>query len=284
MRGGDEVGREVSRQIGGCAFNVARSPSRLGIAVTNGIPVGNGAWGKEIADAMKREKLIPLLRNESCDNGQCLAIVEPYKERAFITVEGREQHWTSALLARLPVGENAIIYVSGYELANKSSRPLKDWLLTMGKDKTLFVDFGPRLADIDAGFQEQLFLKKPILTLNEDELALLLKTQADISSAMAFSNQHDIKLICRFDKEGAWVIEPHGRATRIAPYSVKAVVDTIGAGDGHCAGTLAGMAAHWALDRAVQLGNMVAAIVVGHPGANGAPTREELIAFNTLNA
>ena len=55
------------------------------------------------------------------------------------------------------------------------------------------------------------------------------------------------------------------------------VVDTIGAGDSHAGGTLAGLAAGWSLADAVLLGNAVAAWVVSHRGGDCAPARGELL-------
>lgn len=56
-----------------------------------------------------------------------------------------------------------------------------------------------------------------------------------------------------------------------------AVVDTIGAGDCHAGGVLAGLASSLPLADAVLLGNAVASWVVGHRGGDCAPTREELL-------
>lgn len=42
--GEDIEAQPQERQIGGCAFNVARALRRLGVPVINGMPVGNGDW------------------------------------------------------------------------------------------------------------------------------------------------------------------------------------------------------------------------------------------------
>ena len=56
--------------------------------------------------------------------------------------------------------------------------------------------------------------------------------------------------------------------------------DTVGAGDAHGGGTLMGLASGLPLAEAVRLGNLVAAIVVSRPGADGAPTRAELVNYD----
>ncbi|WP_394167868.1 PfkB family carbohydrate kinase [Photobacterium piscicola] len=281
--GGDITANEIDRQIGGCAFNVIRALSRLKFNAINGIPVGNGSWGQSVESAMARENLPVLLRHDGYDNGWCLALVEANKERTFITIDGCEQYLSPELLAQIPTPDNAIVYVSGYELVGVQSEPLRQWLLALEDDKTLFVDFGPRLPDIDSTFIHQLLKKKPILTLNRDELVLLDSRGAgDLGHAVVIANHYGICIICRFDKDGATVCLPGSEPTHIAAFQVD-VVDTIAAGDSHCAGVIAGMSAGWTFSQSVELGNMVAAIVVSRAGSNGSPTKAELLDFQVNN-
>ena len=82
-------------------------------------------------------------------------------------------------------------------------------------------------------------------------------------------------LIVRLDKEGAWYFS--NDASGCIPAFPTQVVDTIGAGDSHAGGVLAGLASGLPLADAVLLGNAVASWVVGHRGGDCAPTREELL-------
>ena len=278
--GSDVSARDGGRQIGGCAFNVARALARLNLAPVNAIPVGNGDWGQAVAQKMAQESLPVILRHPTHDNGWCLALVEANKERTFITVEGCEQHWSTELLAQIPQPKDAIIYVSGYELA---SEMLRQWILGLTEDKTLFVDFGPRLCDMDIDFIQALLRKRPVLTLNRDELSALSarlyhQENATLESASRLVSDWQLRAICRFDKDGAWVVEPNAGPQHIPACRVE-VHDTIAAGDSHCAGTIAGLACGMNLRQATLLGNEVAAIVVSRPGSDGAPTRQELRQF-----
>ena len=252
--GSDVPARDGGRQIGGCAFNVARALSRLELFPVNAIPVGNGDWGQAVAQKMALENLPVLL--------------------------GCEQHWTDELLAQIPLPNDAIIYVSGYELASEA---LRQWLLAQAEDKTLFVDFGPRLGDLDIRFIQALLRKRPVLTLNRDELRVLCarlydRDGATLDDATRLASDWQLRAICRFDKDGAWVVEPDAQPQHIPAYRVQ-VHDTIAAGDSHCAGTIAGLACGMDLRQATRLGNQVAAIVVSKPGSDGAPNREELRQF-----
>ena len=278
--GSDVSACDGGRQIGGCAFNVARALARLDLTLVSAIPVGNGDWGQVIAQKMIQEKLPVLLRHPTHDNGWCLALVEANKERTFITVEGCEQHWSAELLAQIPQPKDAIIYVSGYELASEA---LRQWILALAEDKTLFVDFGPRLCDLDIRFIQALLRKRPVLTLNRDELSALSARlynddNTTLESASRLVSDWQLRAICRFDKDGAWVVEPDVEPQHIPACRVD-VHDTIAAGDSHCAGTIAGLACGMDLHQATLLGNEVAAIVVSRPGSEGAPTRQELRQF-----
>ena len=101
--GEDIEAQPQARQIGGCAFNVARALVRLETPVINGMPVGNGEWGSAVEAAMGELGLEVLLRHGQMDNGWCLALVEPNGERTFITVSGCESQWNKAQLATLPL-------------------------------------------------------------------------------------------------------------------------------------------------------------------------------------
>lgn len=280
-RSGEDISaRETARQVGGCAFNVARALARLEINPIAAIPVGNGEWGAAVEREMREEGIAIRLRNTDYDNGWCLAMVEANKERTFITLEGCEQHWSAASLNTLPLADNPLIYVTGYELM---SPPLYQWVTELACQHSLFIDFGPRVSDMTRQQVETLLAKHPLLTLNRDELAglsqlLELTSASPLEAAAELSERYRLRLICRLDAQGARVFEPGQEVQEVAAYNVK-VEDAIAAGDSHCAGVIAGLASHMSLGEATLLGNQVAAIVVSRPGANGAPRREELDLF-----
>ncbi|MCB2250046.1 ribokinase [Salmonella enterica subsp. diarizonae] len=278
---GDDISaREGGIQIGGCAFNVARALARLELNPIAAIPVGCGEWGARVEREMRDEGLNVILRHPVYDNGWCLAIVESSKERTFITIEGCEQYWTEDMLENIPLPDNSIIYVSGYEL---TSDILCKWILKLSFPHKLFIDFGPKLVDFSRTKIQALLQKKPILTLNRTELNIMTNTlnireDKPLKAAKVLSDKYDIEIICRFDSEGACVFEP-GKDIDVIPACKVKVHDTIAAGDSHCAGVIAGMAYDMGLSEATKLGNEVAAIVVSRPGAGGAPYRHEFLSF-----
>lgn len=275
-RGCDIELKQQGVNIGGCALNIAIALKRLGIPAQNALPVGHGVWADIIRNAMAKQDLHTAIEAESGDNGWCLALVEPDGERTFMSFSGVENQWQQSWLAALTVPEKSLVYLSGYQLASPSGELLTSWLEGL-TDVTPFIDFGPRIEDIPDALMARIMACKPIVSLNRQEahIAAIKLGVEDDALGLAWLARYGCPLIVRHDKDGAWYYAADG-AGHVPAFSAT-VVDTIGAGDSHAGGTLAGLAAGWTLADAVLLGNAVAAWVVSHRGGDCAPTREELL-------
>lgn len=262
--------------IGGCALNIAIALKRLGIAAQNALPVGHGVWADIIRNAMAKQSLHSVVEAETGDNGWCLALVEPDGERTFMSFSGVENQWQPAWLAQLDVPPGSLVYLSGYQLVSPCGELLTTWLEGL-PDVTAFIDFGPRLADISDALMARIMACRPIVSLNRQEAQIAAGRLgvAEEQLGEAWQQRFASALIVRHDKEGATWYD--GTESGYVPAFQATVVDTIGAGDSHAGGTLAGLAAGWTLADSVRLGNAVAAWVVSHRGGDCAPTREELL-------
>lgn len=275
VSGEDIEARPQGRQIGGCAFNVARVLCRLGVPVVNGMPVGNGEWGVAVEAAMQALGLPVLLRHGQMDNGWCLALAEPNGERTFITVSGCEAQWNKAQLATLPLTPETLVYANGYELVGEPGAALREWLTRLPFDQYRLIDPGPRVGLLGEEFFAMLSDSHTLLTLNRDEVAILCGDGDPVEAAQRYAAARNFTLICRLDSDGAWICDGKHPPQHIAAYPVE-VVDTIGAGDAHCAGLLAALSAGWPLPQAVDLANRIAACVVASRGADAAPDWAQL--------
>ncbi|EDL55373.1 MULTISPECIES: PfkB family carbohydrate kinase [Vibrio] len=267
-RGGDLEMQEKGIHIGGCALNIAIAVKRLGLQSTNALPIGSGKWADLIRHSMEEKGLQSNLTDPSGDNGWCLALVEPDGERTFLSVSGVENNWNRENLSQLSINDDAIIYLSGYQLASDCGVEIINWLETLPNSIQLFIDFGPRIADIEPVLLERLLLLKPIISLNRQEAEHLGMKDSQRFVEQWYSRYH-CPLILRIDSDGALFSngESHGV---VAPFAAQ-VVDTIGAGDTHAGGVLAGLSSGWELADAVLLGNAVASYVVSHEGGDCAP-------------
>ena len=277
-RGCDIELQQQSVNIGGCALNIAVALKRLGMEADNALPVGQGVWADIIRNNMAREGLSSRIDGVTGDNGWCLALVEPDGERTFMSFSGVENQWNPAWLAQLTVPPQSLVSLSGYQLASPCGELLVEWLESL-RDITPYIDFGPRIADIPETLMQRIMACKPVISLNRQEAEIAAERfrlpVATEAFGQAWLKKFTMPLIVRHDEEGAWYFsaEEQGLA---APFPV-AVVDTIGAGDSHAGGTLAGLASGWTLGESVLLGNAVASWVVGHRGGDCSPTREALL-------
>ncbi|WP_434461515.1 PfkB family carbohydrate kinase [Serratia plymuthica] len=270
-----EIDLGQQRQIGGSAFNVARALSRLQVPVVNGMPVGNGEWGAMIEAAMNELGLPVLLRHGQRDNGLRLTQLEPCGKRTFVRVPGCEAQWNKAQLATLPLTPETLIYIHGDELTGESGEALRDWLTRLPFDQWRLIDPGSRVGLLDADFFAMLSDSDTVLTLNRNQATTLCGEGDVLTAAQRFAAAHNITLICRLEGEGAWICDGRNPPLNLAASQAQAV-DTLGAGDAHCAGLLAGLSAGWPLPQAVSLANRVAACVVASQDAADAPNWQRL--------
>ena len=277
-RGCDIELQQQSVNIGGCALNVAVALQRLGIESCNALPLGQGVWADIVRNNLQRQGISSIIETDKGDNGWCLALVEPDGERTFMSFTGVENAWDEAWLARLPQQENGLVYLSGYQLTAPCAELLIGWLEN-SPGVTALIDFGPRIADIPEPLFARIMACRPIVTLNRQEAEIVAEVQqlpAEFTKlGKTWLERWEAPLIVRQDKDGAEYFSEEGCGHAAAFPAT--VVDTIGAGDSHAGGVLAGLAAGWSLADAVMLGNAVASWVVSHRGGDCAPTREALL-------
>ncbi|EQC1555522.1 PfkB family carbohydrate kinase [Citrobacter amalonaticus] len=277
-RGCDIELKQQGVNVGGCALNIAVALKRLGIDAGNALPLGQGVWAEIIRNRMAKEGLHSLIETTQGDNGWCLALVEPDGERTFMSFSGVENQWNTDWLAQLTIPPDSLIYLSGYQLSSPCGELLVQWL--EGLDRVMpFIDFGPRIGDIPDALMSRILACRPLVSLNRQEAEIAAERfglSQDVEDLGAqWVKQFSAPLIVRHDKEGAWYFS--AQSSGCVPAFPTTVVDTIGAGDSHAGGMLAGLASGWSLADAVLLGNAVASWVVGHRGGDCAPFREALL-------
>lgn len=283
LSGEDALLDYQSMHLGGCAFNIVLALKRLAIDAYSALPIGKGLWANETSKLLASYGITSPLSNDRLDNGWCMALVESTGERTFLTVEGAETHWNNGIFKQIQITSPSIIYLSGYQLLSSSKDKTIEWLSTIDHSFQLVIDFGPRIEQLTRHQLHQLLVFNPLLTLNRQEVLYIAKLEDKVAlleeSYTHFSqywvDKYQLPLIIRLDQQGAFVQDKTmARYVTALPVQVK---DTIGAGDSHTAGLIAGLAAGWRLDEATLLGNAIASYVVAHEGGDCAPTKEQLI-------
>lgn len=264
LKGMDANAQIIDEQIGGCALNVARVLYKFKAPMINAMPIGKGKRAERIKAEFAKLDLDVNIQIDAKDNGYCLALVTPDKERTFITFNGAETIYRIEDLEKIQVPSNAIIYLNGYELVLDSD--LLTWIQNMSGEQKFIVDFGPMIVKIQPSIFESLLEKKNIIfSLNEEETKILLGNLYE-DCIRNYAVEKNVDLLIRLGAKGAIVAEKSGKISYIAPFSTQ-VIDTIGAGDCHTGAVIAGLSAGLNLPSSTLLGNISGAYTVSHIGA-----------------
>lgn len=273
-RGGDTPATVSGFHLGGCALNIALGLKQLGIQSRNLLPLGEGMWAARLREEMAARGIQSDLHISGGDNGWCLALVEPDGERTFISIDGIENQWQPAWLSN-DIPKNGLVYLSGYQLGAKQGGVLVQWMQQLPASVRVVLDLGPRLDTMGKVLIDTLTRPGVIITLNQREAGLLGYTDDE----EAFCRQLHVKthelVVLRCGERGSYYYGGELDHGWIAARKVT-MVDSIGAGDSHCAGLLAGLSlglSHW---QSMMLANCVAAYVVSKPGGDCAPTLAQL--------
>lgn len=289
-RGGDVLGRDVTREPGG-GFNLLAATARYGTECFYGGIVGDGPNGRLVTAALTTEGIGHLPPNGSgVDTGTCVTLVEPDGERTFVTATGAEAALTSALLDALPLEAGDVLAVSGYELAYpESGLVLAEWVSRLPSGITVSFDPGPLLESIPVGELAPVLARCDILTLNQREARLFASSPHASGAALARSvlstaphdPDHRRAVVVREGASGC-VIAGGELDERIEEVTAPVVdaVDTTGAGDAHAGVLLAALLGGAGLLEAAMIANRAAALTVTRSGPATSPTRVELDAFD----
>lgn len=273
-RGGDTPATVSGFHLGGCALNIALGLKQLGIRSHNVLPLGEGMWATRLREEMAVRGIQSDLQVSGGDNGWCLALVEPDGERTFISIDGIENQWQPAWLnGEIP--KNSLVYLSGYQLGAKQGGVLVEWMQQLPAGVRVVLDLGPRLDSMSSELIDGLIRPGVILTLNQREAGLLGYAENEaIFCRQLYAKTHEL-VVLRCGEKGSYYFGGEQDHGWIAARKVT-MVDSIGAGDSHCAGLLAGLSlglTHW---QSMMLANCVAAYVVSKPGGDCAPTLAQL--------
>ena len=106
----------------------------------------------------------------------------------------------------------------------------------------------------------------PVVHLNEDEVCRFTGCKDIASAAAALYEQTGNTVIVTNGENGSYYFSTDG-LHHVPGVKAEKIVDTIGAGDGHCGAVLAGLACGRGLQEALGAANAAAALVVSTKGA-----------------
>lgn len=261
--GADVAGELTAYNVGGSALNVFYAIRHCHQKATLLAPVGQGPYATIIQQTFAKQHIpIVLPVSTAGDNGWDIALVEPSGERSFLSVGGVDQHWQADWLSLATLAQYQYCYLSGYQLAEPASAKLiLDVLAQRPPQTTLLFDASPRLNQLSAAVIRRLLVPNVIIHCNESESQQLQPGIADlVQRAQAIYQQTFSPVIITLGAKGTFYLD--GTQSGIIPTQATPVVNTIGAGDTHCGGLLAALAAGQTLPQAITTANQLATQVV----------------------
>lgn len=272
--------------VAGAECNVAIGLSRLGVPVGYLGAVGPDPFGRLIRATLKGEGVeVSGLRTLEHPTG--VFFVEEYGITAeprvyYYRKDSAGSHWSVLPedLARLPDVE--WVHTSGITLMlGERTRLSAEKLITRRDSRAV--------ASLDINFRRKLAEPKDwarVLVPMLSEFDLVFASQGELGEVFGARSLDGIKqifpsrdgqvLVVKEGAKGAWCYGGSG-VVEVPAYGVSNIVNVVGAGDGFASGVIAGRLRGWGWEKAVNLGNLVGAFAVAHPGDfEGYPTAAEV--------
>ena len=217
--------------------------------------------------------------------GCCYILVTPDGERTMNTYLGAAQELMPGDIDAAQVAASAILYLEGYLWDPKSAKE------AFVKASTIAHDAGRQVAltlsdsfCVDRYRGEFLDLMRSgtvdLVFANEAELHSLYQT-ADFDTALT-QLRNDAKLAVVTRSEKGCVVASKDGVTAVPAFPIDKIVDTTGAGDLFAAGFLFGLVRGAGFEAAGRLGELAAAEVIQHIGAQPQTSLKELARQNGL--
>lgn len=276
------------RKVGGAELNVAIGCARLGLNAGWISRLGNDDFGKFI---------IKTARGEGIDTSE-VKLVDGYPTSVYfreVLADGssrsfyyREKSPTSTMKAadlNEEYFKNAkVLHITGvFPSISINNREIILEAVKLAKKNKLIISFDPNIRlkmwtkEEATAYINQILPYVDILLIGDEEIGILL---GEISIEEAIKDFHEKgieKVIVKKGAKGA-VGSDGINVYEIDAIKPKALVDTVGAGDGFAAGFLTAMLKGESLENCVKFANAVGSLVVGVEGDNeGLPYYEDVL-------
>lgn len=282
--------------VAGAEYNVAIGTARLGHKVTYITKLGNDPFGSHIEKELRNNNIGTeyvlhsnekttgfMLKSKTFNGDPDIFYFRKNSAASTLTVKDIES---------LDFSNYSHIHLTGiFPALSQSTKEAAFSLIKKAKNFGLFISFDPNL-------RPQLWNNKQEMISTLNELAsyadLVLPGIAEGKILMGSDNEKEINAfyldngakycVTKCGSKGAFVSTKAGENFMVEGYTVKKVIDTVGAGDGFATGVLTGLMEDLPLYDAVKRGTAIGAIQVMHRGDNeGLPTKEILDKFQKDN-
>ncbi|USX18888.1 sugar kinase [Oxalobacteraceae bacterium OTU3REALA1] len=289
-----EAVREFERATAGAELNVAVGLSRLGFKVGYLSRLGQDSLGRHLRAFMEAEGLdLRHLRMDD-DSATGFMLKQMAEDGADPQVEYFRRGSAASRLSPLDMPEQGsdfqrarVLHLTGISPA--LSAGCRELVLAMARQARVdgrLVCFDPNLRPRLWRSQAEMIATVNALASQADvvmpglaEGRLLTGRQDAAGIAAYYLERGASRVVVKLGPEGAYAADADGRADTVPGCPVRAVVDTVGAGDGFAVGVISALLDGLPLHQAAARGNAIGARVVQFRGdCEGLPTRVQLAA------
>lgn len=256
---------------GGKGANQAVAASRLGAKVTMMGALGKDAFGDELLEGLKQEKICTdgILRTNS-PSGNAMITIDEQGDNTILVYPGANfdvtERWIYDKIELLEKAEWVMFQLETPIITvEKSIQRLKE------SNKSILLNPAPAQK-----LPESLYAMIDIITPNETELALLTGTR-DIEAGARVLLEKGVKQVVVTMGERGSIAISHQKTVKGSPYEVQAI-DTTAAGDTFNAALLVALLEKKSMKEALQYANAAGALATTKLGAqNSLPMKEEVL-------
>lgn len=263
VSGGNVLGDFLEYQVGGCAINAFSAVRYAGAEADLFVPVGHGPNADRIAQHIRKIGEQPRVVSGTPDNGWTVATVEPNGERTFIVLPGMEQLMREPWFKHLDIPSYDYLYLSGFQLTNPLvAADVVKVLSQRRSDATLLFDVAARIKGVGKELLHDLLKSGVLVHCNEIELPQVAEGNTfDEQIAFLHNMTHQPVVVTLGSRGTYYYVDAEDNG--IVPGEPVHVINTVGAGDSHCGGMLAGLSQGLSVRESVSLANRLAAKVCG---------------------
>ncbi|MEW9702400.1 sugar kinase [Paenibacillus sp. SI8] len=285
---GLEYASELHSLFGGAESNVAIGASRLGAKVGWFGRLGKDPLGRMIFKKIRGEGVDVTRAELTADAPTGLMMREVLMGKTsvyYYRKNSAASRMTAGHLDESYIAGAKILHITGITPAlSESCKETVFEAVRIARKHGVKVSFDPNLRlklwsiEEARGVLLELAKLADIFLPGLDELKLLYQTE-DWNEIVSKLRELSAVSIVKGGEDETYVVDQQ-TVTAVPYFKAEQVVDTVGAGDGFCAGFLTGVIKGYEYPEAVRIGNLVGSLIVQTEGDwEGAPTWEQVEAI-----
>ncbi|OYT16075.1 MAG: adenosine kinase [Bacteroidetes bacterium 4572_77] len=250
---------------GGSAANTIHGIARLGMETAFVGKIGTDKYGEIFKNDLVESKIKPAVFQSQTDTGRAIAMVSPDSERTFATFLGAAVEMTPEEITPAIFLGYDMLHIEGYlvfneELIEKAVKTAKEVGLEISLDLASF-----NVVDAKLDFLKNIVEKYVDIVFANEEEAKSFTGEEDPQKALEIIARNAKVSIVKIGKEGSLVLKDN-ITSKVGVIEAKPI-DTTGAGDLYAAGFLYAYLKGLDLEKAGQIGALLAGKVIEVMGA-----------------